>query len=74
MVGSDALSETDQSYLRFSTALEHSMLNQRRDETRVLGDTLDRAWEALSKLPRRELTMLSRELIDEHLNQKGGLG
>ena len=74
MVGSDALSETDQSYLRFSTALEHSMLHQRRDETRGLGDTLDRAWEALSKLPRRELTMLSQELIDEHLNKKGGLG
>ena len=32
MVGSDALSETDQSYLRFSSALEHSMLHQRRDE------------------------------------------
>jgi V/A-type H+-transporting ATPase subunit B len=74
MVGSDALSETDQSYLRFSTALERSMLHQRRDEMRDLDDTLDRAWEALSKLPRRELTMLSRELIDEHLNKKGGLG
>jgi V/A-type H+-transporting ATPase subunit B len=74
MVGSDALSETDQSYLRFSTALERSMLHQRRDEMRDLNDTLDRAWEALSKLPRRELTMLSRELIDEHLNKKGGLG
>ncbi len=74
MVGSDALSETDQSYLRFSSALEHSMLNQRRDEMRELDDTLGRAWEALSKLPRRELTMLSRELIDEHLSQKGGPG
>jgi V/A-type H+-transporting ATPase subunit B len=74
MVGSEALSETDQSYLRFSTALEHSMLHQRRDEVRDLDDTLDRAWKALAKLPRRELTMLSAELIDEHLNKEGLIG
>jgi V/A-type H+-transporting ATPase subunit B len=74
MVGSEALSETDQGYLRFATALERSMLRQRRDEMRGIGDTLDRAWEALAKLPRRELTMLSAELIDEHLNKKGAVG
>lgn len=74
MVGSEALSETDQGYLRFATALERSMLSQRRDEMREIGDTLDRAWEALAKLPRRELTMLSAELIDEHLNKEGAVG
>ncbi|HYM96396.1 MAG TPA: V-type ATP synthase subunit B, partial [Candidatus Sulfotelmatobacter sp.] len=71
MVGSDALSETDQSYLRFSAALEHSVLHQRRDEMRGLGDTLDLMWTALAKLPRRELSMLPSHLIDEHLGQDG---
>jgi V/A-type H+-transporting ATPase subunit B len=50
------------------------MLHQRRDEARDLDDTLDRAWKALAKLPRRELTMLSAELIDEHLEKGGGIG
>jgi V/A-type H+-transporting ATPase subunit B len=70
MVGAEALSETDQRYLRFASAIEHSMLNQRRDESRGIGDTLDRAWQALALLPRRELTMLPPDVIDEHLHSK----
>jgi V/A-type H+-transporting ATPase subunit B len=74
MVGSDALSETDQSYLRFAVALEGSMLNQRRDEARGLDETLDRGWKALALLPRRELTMVSESVIAEHLDRKEGSG
>jgi V/A-type H+/Na+-transporting ATPase subunit B len=73
MVGAEALSETDQSYLRFASAIEHTMLDQRRDESRSMGDTLDRAWQALALLPRRELTMLSSEVIDENLPSKEAL-
>lgn len=69
MVGSDALSETDRSYLRFATALERSVFEQGHDESRSLDATLDRMWQALSKLPRRELTMLAASLIDEHISR-----
>ena len=69
MVGSEALSETDKSYLRFATAVEQSVFNQRRDEKRDLDATLDRLWNALEKLPRRELTMLPTGLIDQHMNK-----
>ncbi|HEX9100288.1 MAG TPA: V-type ATP synthase subunit B [Candidatus Dormibacteraeota bacterium] len=74
MVGADALSETDQRYLRFASEVNHSMLNQRRDEARSLDDTLDRAWQALAVLPRRELTMLSAQLVDQHLRTEGVVG
>jgi V/A-type H+-transporting ATPase subunit B len=67
LVGEDALSQTDRDYLRFAEEVEHRMLDQRPDESRTLEDTLDRAWDALRVLPRRELTMLSSALLDAHL-------
>jgi len=70
MVGSEALSETDKSYLRFATALENSVFNQLRDEKRDLDTTLERMWDSLTKLPSRELTMLSAELIALHMSKE----
>jgi len=64
LVGEDALSATDHSYLAFEQAVEQRLLNQRRDEARTLDETLDRAWEALRVLPRRELTMLPNVVLD----------
>ncbi|MEV0283578.1 V-type ATP synthase subunit B [Kribbella sp. NPDC050820] len=67
LIGAGALSETDRSYLTFATALEDSLLRQRADEARGFDDTLDRLWQAVSVLPRRELTMVSDALAAEHL-------
>ena len=64
LVGEDALSATDRSYLSFEQTVEQRLLNQRRDEARTLDETLDRAWEALRVLPRRELTMLPNAVLD----------
>jgi V/A-type H+/Na+-transporting ATPase subunit B len=64
LVGEDALSATDRAYLAFADLVEHHMLDQRRDESRSLDDTLDRAWHALGVLPRRELTMVPSALIE----------
>lgn len=64
LVGEDALSATDRSYLAFERAVEQRLLNQHRDEARSLDETLDRAWEALRVLPRRELTMLPTSQLD----------
>jgi V/A-type H+-transporting ATPase subunit B len=63
LVGPETLSATDRAYLAFAEALEQRLLDQRRDESRSLDETLDRAWEALSVLPRRELTMLPAALV-----------
>jgi V/A-type H+-transporting ATPase subunit B len=64
LVGEDALSATDRSYLSFEQAVQQRLLNQGRDEARTLDETLDRAWEALRVLPRRELTMLPNSVLD----------
>ncbi len=64
LVGEDALSATDRAYLAFERAAYDFLLDQRGDETRTLDETLDRAWQALSVLPRRELTMMPAALVE----------
>ena len=64
LVGADALSVTDRLYLAFEQAVSRRLLDQRRDESRTLDDTLERAWEALRLLPRRELTMVPTAFLD----------
>jgi V/A-type H+-transporting ATPase subunit B len=64
LVGADALSATDRLYVAFEQAVAHRLLDQRRDESRTLDETLDRAWAVLRMLPRRELTMLPTALLD----------
>lgn len=66
LVGLETLSGTDQLYLRYETAFEQRFLGQGTTEDRALDQTLDLAWSVLSELPRRELTMLPRAMIDAH--------
>ena len=64
LVGEDALSVTDRLYVAFEQAVSRRLVDQRRDESRSLDETLDRMWEVLRMLPRRELTMLPTALLD----------
>ena len=63
-MGEGALGVTDRRYLRFAEMFSTVLLDQRRDELRSLDESLARAWQVLSVLPRRELTMLSTEQLD----------
>lgn len=73
LVGATALSATDQLYLAFETAFRAELVQQRQDERRGIGETLDRAWSVLLHLPRRELTMLPSSLVAAHAHgQQGG--
>ncbi|MGZ4460388.1 MAG: V-type ATP synthase subunit B [Nocardioidaceae bacterium] len=74
LVGAEALGATDVAYLAFAERVEHQMLDQGRTETRTLDDTLDRAWAALSALPRRELTMLPAALVEARYRPADGTG
>jgi V/A-type H+-transporting ATPase subunit B len=58
LIGNAALTETDRAYLACADTYAARVVQQGVDEARTLDDTLDRVWEALSELPRRELTML----------------
>jgi V/A-type H+-transporting ATPase subunit B len=72
IVGEDALSEGERRYLEFAERFRTAFLSQGRYEARTLEDTLARGWEALSVLPRRELVMLSDELVDRYLPTADG--
>lgn len=71
LVGAGALSRTDRSYLNLAEAFHTDLVTQRHDEVRTIGDTLDRAWKVLLRLPRRELTMLPAELVAAHDTGQG---
>ena len=67
LIGTDALSITEQRYLDFGQRLETDFIDQESHETRDLPATLDRAWAIASIVPTRELTMVSASLIHDHL-------
>jgi V/A-type H+-transporting ATPase subunit B len=71
LIGIDALSDTDRSYLEFEDVFEQRLLDQGRHESRAIGETLDRAWESACVLPRRELTMLAPDLLDRRYPHGG---
>jgi V/A-type H+-transporting ATPase subunit B len=64
VLGDDALSASERRKLEFADALAAGFLSQRQNENRTLDETLDRGWQALSTLPRSELTMVSDAVLD----------
>jgi V/A-type H+/Na+-transporting ATPase subunit B len=66
VVGEDALTANDLDYLRARAAFEADFVSQPLGENRSLDDTLDRAWEVASLLPRTELSMISPAILDGH--------
>jgi V/A-type H+-transporting ATPase subunit B len=72
LVGVDALSRTDRAYLDFQRAFEQVLVDQRRDESRSMEESLDRGWAALGALPRRELTMLPLAELDNRYTAAPG--
>jgi V/A-type H+/Na+-transporting ATPase subunit B len=67
LVGEEALSGTDRSYVAFDDTLHNQVVHQGVGENRPLGTSLDLLWTAIDTLPRRELTMLSADLQAAHL-------
>ena len=63
VVGADALPDADQRLLSFREALEREFLSQGQHEARALEATLDLGWRVVSRLPRSELTMISRQTL-----------
>lgn len=66
IIGADELTAIEGLYLRFGERFEHALLSQGRDETRPIGETLDRAWRALRELPRTELTRVRTAILEKY--------
>jgi hypothetical protein len=58
LIGTAAFSESDRTYTVFENEFEHLLVSQGPAESRMLDQTLRRAWQVLGVLPRRELTMI----------------
>ncbi|MBB6098262.1 V/A-type H+-transporting ATPase subunit B [Deinobacterium chartae] len=69
ITGEDALTENDKLYLRFADDFEQYFINQ-GDQDRSIEDSLKVAWAILSKLPKSELTRISRDAIDKFYGEK----
>jgi len=63
VVGSEALTERDQKYLKFADRFENEFINQGEFEDRSFEQTLDIGWDLLSDFPERELKRCDPETI-----------
>jgi V/A-type H+-transporting ATPase subunit B len=59
VIGEEELATLDKQYMAFGQAFERHFINQGLREARSIEATLDRGWNALSLLPRDELTRIS---------------
>lgn len=72
VVGEEALSERDLTYLNFAERFEAEFASQDPDEDRTIEETLDLGWELLSMFPRRELKRIDPKHLEEHYEEEDG--
>lgn len=70
IVGEEALSERDRSYLKFADEFEKRFVSQAPSEDRTIQQTLDIGWELLSLLPTSELKKIDEKHIKKYLPKK----
>ncbi|HSV42082.1 MAG TPA: V-type ATP synthase subunit B [Methanomassiliicoccales archaeon] len=63
IVGKDALSERDRSFLDFADLFEKRIVRQGKDEDRSIEQTLDLMWEILANLDESSLTRIDQKYI-----------
>ncbi|AMK14906.1 ATP synthase subunit B [Methanobrevibacter olleyae] len=66
VVGEDALTERDQSFLAFAENFEKEFITQAKDEDRSIIETLDLGWKLLTVLPKSELKRVKDEFIEKY--------
>jgi V/A-type H+-transporting ATPase subunit B len=69
IIGTAALSPTDQLYVSFARDFERVLVQQGRDDLRTVDQTLDLCWDVASVLPDKELTMMSPRFLERHLRR-----
>ncbi len=66
VIGEEELSEVDQRYLKFGRAFEREFVNQAFTENRTIERTLEIGWKLLSMLPKKELTRVTLDEIEQY--------
>jgi V-type H+-transporting ATPase subunit B len=72
VVGEDALTEEDKSYLTFLKKFETEFINQGKYECRTIFDSLDLAWKLMRIFPRSQLKRIGKGLLDEYFPRDKG--
>lgn len=66
VVGEEALTDRDRSYLHFSELFEKQYINQGLEEDRTIQDTLTLAWKLLRTVPKEELKRIDETNIQKY--------
>lgn len=66
VVGEEALTERDQSFLAFADEFENQFITQAKDEDRTIVETLDLGWKLLTVLPKNELKRVKDEFVAKY--------
>jgi len=66
IVGKEALSDRDRSFLDFADIFEERFVRQGKEEDRSIQETLDLGWDLLSSLPEGQLTRIDRKWIAKY--------
>ena len=66
VVGEEALTERDKSYLEFADKFEDEFVRQTREEERTFEETFDLGWKLLSILPKGELKKIDEKYINKY--------
>ncbi len=69
IVGREALSERDNKYLDFADEFEQQFVDQGFHTNRSIVETLDIAWDLLSKLPKNDLTRVGEDMIEKYYRE-----
>ncbi len=66
VVGEEALSATDKTYLKFADIFEEKFIRQSNHEDRTIEQTLDLGWELMAMLPESELKRVKKDFIEKY--------
>ena len=70
VVGEEALTDRDRSYLHFSDEFEKQFISQGPEEDRTIDDTLTLAWKLLNIVPKEELKRIDEKYIKKDYPEK----
>src|SRR3972149_5650735 len=70
IVGKAGLTGVDLKYLEFGDDFEKKFLSQDLDENRTIEETLALQWDAVSLLPKNELTKVKDKFIDQYYKER----
>lgn len=74
ILGTAALSDLDQLYLKFAEEYERRYISQGESDNRGIEETLDLGWQLLKILPRSEMKRIRPEYLDRYWQVSSGEG